>query len=184
MTQTHKQTSDALSTAPPPSSLPTGLGPLLGLLRIALGWTLLWAGLDKVFGLGYPTASEQAVIDGASATEGYLQHALTPGSLAESALQPLAGNLLVDILYLAVTLGAGLALLLGVGVRIAGIGGAIFFAMLWFTSLPIEYNPFLDQHLFWAISCFVVVTADAGRYLGLGGWWQSTRLVSGLRWLA
>jgi len=172
----------AAAAAAPPA--PAILGSLLGVLRIALGWVLLWAGVDKVFGLGYPTEDGQAVIDGASATEGYLQHALTPGSAAEPLLQPLAGNPLIDVLYLAGTLGAGVALLLGVGVRIAGLGGAALFVMLWFSSLPLEYNPFLDQHLFWALSCLLVVAADAGRHLGLGRWWQSTTLVSTRRWLA
>ena len=38
---------------------------------------------------------------------------------------------------------------------------------LWFASLPLEYNPFLDQHLFYAVAALSVLAFDSGRYLGL-----------------
>jgi thiosulfate dehydrogenase [quinone] large subunit len=145
---------------------------------------LLWAGLDKVFGWGLSTPSGEALVDGVSPTRGFLQFGLAEGSPAAAVLQPLAGNPVVDVLYLLGTVGAGLALLLGVGVRLAGIGGAVLFGLLWFSSLPLEHNPFLDEHLLWALACLVVVAGDAGRHLGLGTWWQSTTLVTRARWLA
>lgn len=173
--------------APAPAaarSVSRPLGVLLGVLRLATGWVLLWAGLDKVFGWGLSTPSGAALIDGVSPTRGFLQFGLAEGSPAAAVLQPLAGNPIVDVLYLLGTVGAGLALVLGIGVRIAGIGGAVLFGLLWFSSLPLEHNPFLDEHLLWALACLVVVAGDAGRHLGLGTWWQSTALVTRARWLA
>ena len=37
---------------------------MLAGLRIALGWVFLWAFLDKLFGLGFATAAENAWING------------------------------------------------------------------------------------------------------------------------
>ena len=48
---------------------------VLATLRISLGSIFLWAFLDKMFGLGYATSSEDAWINGGSPTEGYLQFA-------------------------------------------------------------------------------------------------------------
>lgn len=89
---------------------------------------------------------------------------------------------MVDTLYLLGTFGAGLALILGVTIRIAALGGAALFVMLWFSSLPLEHNPFFDEHLFYAIACLAVAALDDGR-IGLGGWWRSTGLVRRAPWL-
>ena len=40
--------------------------------RIGLGWTFLWAFLDKVFGLGFSTPSDRSWLSGGSPTEGFL----------------------------------------------------------------------------------------------------------------
>ena len=48
-----------------------GLRALAG-LRIATGFIFLWAFLDKLFGLGYSTASAKSWIHGGSPTKGYL----------------------------------------------------------------------------------------------------------------
>ena len=54
---------------------------------------------------------------------------------------------------------------------------------LWFASLPLEYNPFLDQHLFYAVAALSVLAFDSGRYLGLGNAWRNLPLVRANRWL-
>lgn len=158
-------------------------GVLLGLLRLALGWLLFWSGIDKLFALGYPTEDGAAVLDGASATEGYLKFGLDPAGPAHDLLSPMAGNPVADALYLAGTLGAGTALLLGVVTRIAATGAVTLMVMLWFSALPGDYNPFLDQHLVYALIGLVVVFSPAGDYLGLGRWWRSVPLVRNSAWL-
>ncbi|WP_442945749.1 hypothetical protein [Nonomuraea sp. LPB2021202275-12-8] len=41
--------------------------------RIALGWTFLWAFLDKTFGWGFATPADRAWIAGGSPTTGFLK---------------------------------------------------------------------------------------------------------------
>jgi hypothetical protein len=65
-------------------------------LRLALGWTFLWAFLDKAFGMGYSTSSESAWINGGSPTSGFLAYA-TSGPFS-GFYQDLAGNSAVDAL--------------------------------------------------------------------------------------
>ncbi|MFC4138137.1 MULTISPECIES: DoxX family membrane protein [unclassified Microbacterium] len=159
-------------------------GILLGVLRIALGWQLLWAGLDKVFGLGLATEPGKALINGFSPTRGYLEFGLDPAGIAYGALHPLAGHPVVDALYLLGTLGAGIALLLGVGVRVAGLGAATFMLLLWVSSFPLANNPFLDEHLFAVAAALLLAFSPSGDRLGLGRWWRSTPLVQRFGWLA
>jgi hypothetical protein len=47
---------------------------VFAVVRLALGWTFLWAFLDKAFGLGHETASTDAWISGGNPTEGFLSH--------------------------------------------------------------------------------------------------------------
>ena len=63
-------------------------GPLaLGLMRIVLGFMLVWAFLDKMFGLGFPSPSSAAVINGGSPTEYYLNVSVMP-AVVRSDTQP------------------------------------------------------------------------------------------------
>ena len=65
----------------------------------------------------------------------------------------------------------------------ARMGSRVLMLNLWFASLPLEYNPFLDQHLFYATAALSVLAFDSGRYLGLGNAWRNLPLVRGNRWL-
>ena len=85
---------------------------ILAALRISLGWTFLWAFLDKLLGLGLSTAPENAWIAGGSPTYGFLTHA-TAGPLARL-YQSIAGHPLVDALFMFGLAGLGVALMLGV----------------------------------------------------------------------
>ena len=83
-----------------------------GLLRISIGWIFLWAFIDKLFGLGFATTSEKAWISGASPTSDFLTFG-TRGPLV-GFYQGLAGNALVDWLFMIGLLLVGLALILGI----------------------------------------------------------------------
>jgi thiosulfate dehydrogenase [quinone] large subunit len=75
-------------------------------------------------------------------------------------------------------LGIGLALILGVGVKLASLGGIAWMA-IFFTATAIwpEHNPFVDEHVIEALVLAGLFFANAGRYLGLGKIWQRTELV-------
>ena len=79
----------------------------LALLRVGMGFIFLWAFFDKLLGLGYATLPERSWLAGGSPTFGYLKNA-THGPLAEF-FQSLAGNPLVDILFMLGLLGVGVA---------------------------------------------------------------------------
>ncbi|SDU53432.1 DoxX family membrane protein [Jiangella alkaliphila] len=163
-----------------PDVRPVALQYVLGLLRLALGWTFLWAFLDKTFGLGYSTPSESAWIDGGSPTTGYLSGVEGP---FEDVFNDLAGTTWVDWLFMIGLLGIGLALILGIGMRIAAVAGVLMLAMMYLASLPLDTNPFLDEHLTEALMLIVLALTSSGRYLGLGRLWERIPLVQKHRWL-
>lgn len=139
-------------------------------LRIGMGWLLLWPFLDKLFGLGFATGPEDAWIAGGSPTFGFLKFA-TSGPFA-SLLQGLAGNPIVDWLFMLGLLFVGLALLLGIGVNIAGYSGAMMMLLLWLSRLPPENNPVLDEHIVYMIVLIGLARVRAGYWVGLGKWWS------------
>lgn len=149
-------------------------------LRLLLGWSLLWAFLDKFFGLGFATcrAADSAAIDfgcdaaminGGSPTYGYLNFA-TQGShtgflfdwMAPSA--PDAINL-ADIGFMAVLLLGGLALMLGVAVRTAAVGGAILMAFMFLAGdVWPENNPINSSHVIEMVAFLGIATVGAGPF--------------------
>lgn len=145
------------------------------LLRLSLGWIFLWPFADKLWGLGFATTPEQAWVNGGSPTTGFLSRA-TRGPLAEY-FQALAGWPLVDWLFIVALLLIGLALILGVGVRIAAAGGATLLVLIWLATLPPPYNPFLDEHIIYSLALVAVALVNDRQRLGLGRRWQRQFLV-------
>ncbi len=147
----------------------------LGLARIALGILFLWAFFDKIFGLGFSTASGKAWLDGVSPTLGFLKFA-TKGPFA-SAYQALAGIPVVDWLFMLGLLFIGTALILGIGMRIAAISGTLLMLLMYGAALPPEHHPFLDEHIIYALLLLGLARARAGHSLGLSGWWSNLHFV-------
>ncbi|MEU4570171.1 hypothetical protein [Micromonospora sp. NPDC023956] len=154
---------------------------LLAGLRLALGWIFLWAFLDKLFGLGRSTGSENAWLDGGSPTAGFLGTAAT-GPFT-GFYHSIAGSPVADVLFMAALLGIGAALLLGVGMRIAAAAGALLTVLMWTAVLPPASNPFLDDHLVYAAVLVVLALLGAGRTWGFGRRWAATALVRRNTWL-
>jgi thiosulfate dehydrogenase [quinone] large subunit len=134
--------------------------------RISIGWVFLWAFLDKTFGWGFATPAERAWVAGGSPTTGFLkgtgEHAL--GGFFST----LAGQAWVDWLFMAGLLGIGLALVLGIGTRIAAGAGTGMLVLMWAAELPLETNPFMDDHIIYSIVLIGLALAGAGTTLGLG----------------
>ncbi len=150
-------------------------------LRIALGWVFLWAFLDKLFGLGFATERGSSWLNGGSPTEGFLNFA-TKGPFAD-AFGALAGYAVVDWLFMVGLAGIGLALITGVGVRVAAVSGAVMMVLMWAAALWPENNPFMDDHLVYAGLLVMLALTDAGRTLGLGGLWAKVPFVQRHGWL-
>jgi thiosulfate dehydrogenase [quinone] large subunit len=162
-------------------------GVFWGLARIAIGWVFLWAFLDKAFALGFGTgrlenggidffAKDGAWLNGGSPTAGFLEFG-TKGPFKDL-YAGLAGQASVDWVYMLSMVLIGLALILGIGTRLAAIGGIIWMA-LFYTAGAIwpENNPFLDQHVVYAIVLAGIAYVAAGQYLGLGKYWERVPLV-------
>lgn len=154
---------------------------LMAVVRIAIGWVFLWAFLDKTFGLGFATERADAWINGGSPTFGFLNFA-TEGKVFHDVFAGLSG-VFADWLFMIGLLGIGLALILGIGMRIAAVSGAIMLVLMWAAELPLENNPFMDDHLVYALVLGILAIAGAGRTWGLGRVWEQLPLVQRHRFL-
>ncbi|MHA7135515.1 DoxX family protein [Oerskovia turbata] len=140
----------------------------LALLRIAISLVFLWPVLDKTLGLGYATPSERAWLNGGSPTSGYLSSLEGPFS---ELFVTMAGPVTDWGFMLGMGL-TGLALLLGVGTRVAAVSGTVLMALLWVTIWPVaagSNNPIVDDHVVTALVVIVVAATRAGETFGLGG---------------
>jgi thiosulfate dehydrogenase [quinone] large subunit len=153
--------------------------------RISIGFIFLWAFLDKTFALGYSTGHSRttaaidrfgpaAWIHGGSPTKGFLSGVSGP---FQSVFEPMAGSAWADWLFMVGLLAIGTALMLGVGMRIAAGSGALLLGFMWMASLPLDTNPFLDDHLIYAVVLIGLAAAHAGDTIGLGRTWARTQLV-------
>lgn len=148
---------------------------ILGLIRIALGWIFFWPFLDKVFGLGFATETGSGWIDGVSPTTGYLTYA-TQGPFA-NAFQSLAGSAFVDWLFMLGLLLIGLALILGIGMRVATTSGIVLLMLMWLATLPPMHNPVIDDHIIYSLMLIALYGLNAGNYIGIGKWWSNLSVV-------
>jgi len=167
----------ALRKAPPGVGTATSriAGYLLAGLRISLGWVFLWAALDKTFGMGHDTASKDAWIHGGSPTYGFL-HFSAVGPFAEM-YKDIAGQGWADWLFMLGLWGIGIGLILGIAMRISAVAAAAMLVLMWSVVLPPANNPFMDDHLIYAIAALALAALSAGRPLGLGTWWEQRSMV-------
>lgn len=145
------------------------------LLRVVMGLIFLWAFFDKLFGLGYATKPDKSWLLGNSPTTGFLKGGVR-GPLADF-YHNLAGNPLIDWLFMLGLLLLGLALLLGIGLKMAGYAGALLMLLMWSALLPPTSHPFLDDHIVYLLVLLSLAHSQAGDVWGLGKWWSSSELV-------
>ena len=153
----------------------------LAVSRMMIGFVFLWAFLDKTFGLGFATAADKSWLSGGSPTSGFLQFGVNPESPFAAMFNNLAGSAWVDWLFMLGLLGIGLALILGIGVRIAAVAGSLLLVLMWLALLPLENNPVIDDHLVYAVVLWVVALAP--RKWSLVDWWLSNDYVKKNSWL-
>jgi thiosulfate dehydrogenase (quinone) large subunit len=150
-------------------------------LRLSLGWIFLWAFLDKLFGLGRGTAAKDAWLNGGHPTMGFLKFA-AKGPFADF-YHGIAGAAWADTLFMLALAGLGVALVAGVAMRLAAAAGVALLVLMWTASLPPETNPFMDDHLVYALVLVALALIGAGRTLGLGARWERLPLVQRFRFL-
>jgi thiosulfate dehydrogenase [quinone] large subunit len=161
--------------------LSTAVRYLLEVIRLALGWIFLWAFMDKTFGLGHDTTAAKSWINGGSPTKGFL------GSAAKGPFtgfyHSIAGGGVTDLFFMGALLAVGVALILGVAMRLAAGAGALLTLMMWTAVLPPASNPFMDDHIIYAAVLIVLALLGAGSTLGLGAIWAGIPLVRRTAWL-
>jgi thiosulfate dehydrogenase [quinone] large subunit len=164
----------------------------LAIVRMVVGVEFLWAFADKTFGLGYATPAARAWINGGSPTKGFLSRvAVGP---FESTFHTIAGAAWADWLFMAGLLGIGLALIFGIGLRIAAVSGTLMMLMMWAAEWPLarftsagepslSTNPIVDYHIIYALALIALALTYAGHTWGLGRRWARLRFVRRNRWL-
>ena len=150
-------------------------------IRLSIGWVFLWAFLDKAFGLGHETPGKDAWVNGGSPTKGFLSFA-TAGPYS-AAYHQMAGQAWADWLFMLGLLGIGVALMLGVAMRAATAAGVLMLVLMWTAVLPPANNPFMDDHLIYALTLVLISALGAGHTLGLGSRWDRLPLVRSRPWL-
>jgi thiosulfate dehydrogenase [quinone] large subunit len=121
------------------------------LIRLFAGFTMLHAGVDKALRGNFTAA-------------GFLKFA-TKGSPLHWWFVSLAGNPIVDALVLYGEILIGLALVLGIFVRLAAICGIIMNGLFWIATYPWEHGPF---ELNMALITMYIASALLGAGLVLG----------------
>jgi thiosulfate dehydrogenase [quinone] large subunit len=187
------------ATHTPPLSLPDtgklileknlvhGRGARIGLavLRIATGFIFLWAFLDKTFGLGFSTSRAQAWLSGGKPSQGFLLNG-TAGPLKPffaSIASPAS-----DVLFMIGMLAIGVAVMLGIGLRISAVVGAVILLAMYLAEWPFgpnaaSSNPVVDYHIIYALALIVVALVSAGDTWGIGLEWKRLSFVQRMPWL-
>jgi thiosulfate dehydrogenase [quinone] large subunit len=106
----------------------------------------------------------------------------------------MAGTWYANWLFMLGMLGVGVALIAGVGLRVAAGAGALIMARMWFAEFPIAQhtatgaangstNPLTDYHFVYAAVLVVLAATYAGHTWGLGRWWARLPFVQKNKWL-
>ena len=145
--------------------------PMTLVLRLAMAWIFLWAGIDKLLG-------------GFSA-EGFLLNA-TRGPLIDlwSSLGESGAALsVIDPLVTWSQILMGLALALGLVVRLTFFFGGVQMFLFYIAQFPPEHNPFMEYYLVYILLFLALGALGAGRVLGVDRYIEATTLVRRRPWL-
>ncbi|MET0956175.1 MAG: DoxX family protein [Cryobacterium sp.] len=174
------------TTATAPTT-PHRAGPIaLAVLRLATGFIFLWAFLDKTFGLGFSTPTERAWINGGTPSQGFLL-----GDGVTGPLKPFFAGIAspaTDFLFMLGMLAIGVAVMLGIGLRVSAVVGSLIMVLMYLAEWPYAINaastnPLVDYHIIYALALIVVAVFAAGDTWGLGKTWKALPIVQKYTWL-
>jgi thiosulfate dehydrogenase [quinone] large subunit len=158
----------------------------LAVLRIATGFIFLWAFLDKTFGLGYSTLPAKAWINGGTPSQGFLNSPAVVGPFKP--FFAAIASPTTDVLFMLGMIAVGVAVILGIGLRVSAIAGTIILLFMYlaewtFGPNAASTNPLVDYHIIYALALIVVAVLSAGDSWGLGRSWKRLAVVQDHRWL-
>jgi len=138
----------------------------LFLLRLAMGWLMFYAGITKVLDPEWTAA-------------GYGMSAKTFHGLYEFLVS--SGNIgWIDFINQWGLTLLGISLILGIGVRLSSILGAVLMMFYYFPVLEFPYigthSYIVEEHIIYALVLILFAATRAGRYFGLEEWFGKTFL--------
>ena len=140
----------------------------LFLLRISLGFLFLYAGFTKVID---PAWSAAGYLKGATTFSGFYQWLASPEILPFTNFLNEWGLTLI-----------GIALILGVFVRLSAVLGAGMMILYYFPVLnfPLvgEHGYLVDEHIIYAFALLLLGSLKAGRVMGLENWCSNLPICS------
>ncbi len=89
-----------------------------------------------------------------------------------------------DVLFMVGLLGIGLSMVLGAGLRIAAVTGAVLMFLMYLAQWPVAgsaTNPIVDSHWHEALLLIIAAVTLSGDTWGIGKWWA--RATGGNRFL-
>ncbi|MDL2241971.1 hypothetical protein LJB91_03595 [Bacteroidales bacterium OttesenSCG-928-L03] len=147
----------------------------LSILRIIIGFMLVWGFIDKLFGLGMETPPGQGMIDGGSPTHQFLVY---NDGWFSGFFNWMAGySDIADILLMAGLLFIGVGLMLGIATKLSVLFGSMIMIMFFLAVFPISDNPLVDYHIVYVFVLIAIWVSNAGSYLGLGEKWNELSIV-------
>ena len=137
------------------------------ILRLSTGWMFFYAGITKVVN---PEWSAAGYLSGAKMFVGFYNWLLSPGILPTVNLVNEWGLTLL-----------GISLILGIGVRLSSVLGALLM-LLYYVPLGFPYpNPhsyIVDEHIIYIAILLYFATIRAGRVWGLENWCSNLPICS------
>jgi len=154
----------------------------LAALRVTLGIGFLYAGLEKIFDFAG---------SGAFSAAGFLKFATLgtlPGVDPKTVVNPthqlwvnLAGyeQLMPVLNWLVVTgeTAIGIALILGIAVRISGVLGAVLMGLITVAAWNFGLGP-INETVLYGVVALYLAAVNAGRVYGVDGWLERTEFVT------
>lgn len=139
----------------------------LFLLRISMGWLMLYAGITKVLN---PAWSAEGYLKGTKTFTGLYGWFASPGILPAINFVNEWGLTLL-----------GVSLILGIGVRLSSILGAVLMLLYYFPVLTFPYvahSYLVDEHIIYGFALLVLAATRAGRVYGLENWCSNLPICS------
>jgi thiosulfate dehydrogenase [quinone] large subunit len=131
----------------------------LFLLRLALGWLFFYAGITKLLA---PAWSAEGYLKGAKLFTGFYQWLSSPAMLPITNFINAWGLTIL-----------GISLILGIGVRLFSILGAILMILYYIPlgfPMPDAHSYIVDDHIVYALALIFMSRIRAGRVIGLDNW--------------
>ena len=147
---------------------------VLAVFRILIGWLMLWAFFDKMFGLGYQTPGGSGYIDGVSPSS--FVSFVTSGAFS-GFYNSVAGNGLVDVILLLGCLILGVTLILGFASKLTSVAATAFFLIMYSLVIPPTDNPLIDYRVVLAVGLWAIYFLGGYDRLSVNGWWKGLPIV-------